>query len=121
MKSIYFLFLLFLTVTSVNVYAAAGSILSVVCKGNDVGAEVLLNGKFKGECPLDIKVPIGTVKLKVHKKVDAFSDRIFEQEIYVGYAVVKRVEVLLGAPKLNAEGKRAKLERLKTARLRKRK
>jgi hypothetical protein len=60
-------------------------------------------------------VPIGTLKLKVQKKVDASSDRIFEQEIRVGDGVVKRVEVLLSAPKLNAEGKRVKPERTKAA------
>ena len=114
MKSIYFLFLSVLAASSANVYAA-GSVLSVICKGDDVGAEVSVNGKFKGECPLDIKVPSGTLKLKVHKKVDALNDRIFEQEIRVGDDVVKKVEVLLGAPKLNAEGKRAKPEKLKTA------
>ncbi|MEO6421630.1 MAG: formylglycine-generating enzyme family protein [Candidatus Nitrotoga sp.] len=114
MKSIYFLFLLFFAASSKNLYAA-DSIVSVICTGDDVGAEVFVNGKFKGECPLDIKVPMGKLKLKVQKKVDAFSDRIFEQEIRVDYAVEKRVNVLLGAPKLNAEGKRVKPEQLKNA------
>lgn len=116
MKSIYYLFLSVLAASSANVYAA-GSVLSVVCKGDDVGAEVLVNGKFKGECPLDVKVPVGKLKLKVHKKVDASSDRIFEQEIRVGDGIVKRVEVLLSAPKLNAEGKRVKSEQLKTVKI----
>lgn len=114
MKLIYFLSLLVLAASSSNVYAA-GSVLRVVCSGGDVGADVLVNGKFKGECPLDIHVPMGTLKLKVFKKVDAFSDRIFEQEIQVNYASVKRVDVLLSAPKLNAEGMRAKPEQLKIA------
>jgi hypothetical protein len=35
MKSIYFLFLLVLAASSANVYAA-GSVLRVVCKGDDV-------------------------------------------------------------------------------------
>ncbi|MEQ1583168.1 MAG: PEGA domain-containing protein, partial [Candidatus Nitrotoga sp.] len=65
MKSVYVLFLLMMPLTvSINAYAA-GSVLSVNCKGDDEGAEVLVNGKFKGECPLDIKVPVGKLKLKV--------------------------------------------------------
>ncbi|CAH1386431.1 formylglycine-generating enzyme family protein [Candidatus Nitrotoga sp. M5] len=114
MKLIYFLSLLVLAASSSNVYADS-SILRVVCTGDDVGAEVSVNGKFKGECPLDVKVPMGTLKLKVQKKVDAFNDRIFEQEIGVDYAVVKRVVVLLGAPQLNAEGQRVQSEQLKIA------
>jgi formylglycine-generating enzyme required for sulfatase activity len=108
MKSIYILFLLIMSLaTSINVYAA-GSVLSVNCQGEDVGAEVLVNGKFKGECPLDVKVPVGKLKLKVQKKVDVFSDRIFEQEIRMGDDVVKKVDVILGAAQLNAKGKRKK-------------
>ena len=62
MKSIYILFLLMMSLaTSINVYAAR-SVLSVNCQGEDVGAEVLVNGKFKGECPLDVKVPAGRLK-----------------------------------------------------------
>jgi hypothetical protein len=85
---------------------AAGSILSVNCQGDAVGADVSVNGKFKGECPLDIKVPVGKLKLKVQKKVDDFSDRIFEQEIRIGDDVVKKVDVILGVAQLNAKGKR---------------
>lgn len=99
MKSIYFLGVLVLAVSSANVYAASSK-LSVICKGSDIGAEVSVNGKFKGECPLDIKVPMGPLKLKVQK-----NDRIFEQEIRVGNDITKRIEVTLSAPKPDAEGK----------------
>ena len=47
------------------------SLLRVTCEGDDVGAEVTLNGKFKGECPVDIQAGSGTVKLRVVKKVGA--------------------------------------------------
>jgi hypothetical protein len=33
---------------------AAGS-LRIACEGADVGAEVYVNGKFRGECPIDIQ------------------------------------------------------------------
>ena len=32
---------------------AQNSMLRVVCEGEDVGAEVSVNGKFKGECPVE--------------------------------------------------------------------
>lgn len=106
MKSIYFSLLLGATVASANAYAAS-STLSVMCKGSDVGAEIFVNDKFKGECPLDIKVPTGTLKLKVQKKNSGGSDRIFEQEIQVNYNVVKTVDVLL-VDKAAPEGKQSK-------------
>ena len=108
MKSVYVLFLLIMSLAATVNACAAGSVLSVNCQGEDVGAEVFVNGKFKGECPLDIKVPVGKLKLKVQKKVDAFSDRIFEQEIRMGDDVVKKIDVILGAAQLNAKGKRQK-------------
>lgn len=71
------------------------SLLRVTCEGNDVGAEVTLNGKFKGECPVDIQAGSGTVKLRVVKKVDATHERVFEQEFRLGTDVVKRIDVVL--------------------------
>ena len=44
---------------------AAGSLLRISCDGNDIGAEVYINDKFKGECPVDIQVPEGIQKLRV--------------------------------------------------------
>jgi formylglycine-generating enzyme required for sulfatase activity len=105
MKSVYISTLLVVTLAAFADVYAADSTLSVTCKGDDVGADVLVNGKFKGECPVDVLVPEGTLKLKVQKKVDASSARIFEQEIRMGDNVIKTVEVSLGAPQKNAEGK----------------
>jgi formylglycine-generating enzyme required for sulfatase activity len=76
--------------------AADNSMLRVVCDGDAAGAEVSINGKFKGECPIDIQVPAGNVKLTVRKKVDANHERLFEQEIRIGDGVVKKIEVQLG-------------------------
>lgn len=100
MKSIYYLSIFILGVLTTNVYAASSK-LSVVCKGDDAGAEVSVNGKFKGECPLVIKVPMGSLKLKVQK-----NERIFEQVIHVGNNTTKVVEVTLSAPTQSAEDKR---------------
>ena len=76
--------------------------LNVVCEGDDVGAEVSVNGKFKGECPLDIKVGAGTAKLRLVKKIQGRRDQVFEQEVRIGDGVVKRIDVVL-APRLDIE------------------
>ena len=84
MKSVYISTLLVMALAvSADVYAA-DSTLSVTCNGDNAGADVLVNGKFKGECPVDVLVPEGKLTLKVQKKVDASSARIFEQEIRMG-------------------------------------
>lgn len=87
---------------------AAGSMLRVTCEGDDVGAEISINGKFKGECPADIQVSEGTLKVLVRKKVDDQHDRVFEQELRIGDGVVKKIEAQLGAIQLNAAEKARK-------------
>ncbi|OGS75521.1 MAG: hypothetical protein A2Z94_00920 [Gallionellales bacterium GWA2_55_18] len=81
---------------------AATSGLRVTCEGDDVGAEVTVNGKFKGECPLDMQVPEGVLRLRVEKKYPMY-DRVFEQEIRMGDGVMKKVEAVLSRT-LNAAG-----------------
>jgi len=102
MKPIYFSPLLSLLLLAPFGANSAGSGLRVTCEGDDVGAEVLVNGKFRGECPLDMQVPEGTLKLLVRKKVDAQRERVFEQEIRMGADSSKRVEAHLGEAILNA-------------------
>jgi hypothetical protein len=78
-----------------SVAHAQVSLLRVSCEGDDVGAEVTLNGKFKGECPVDIQAGSGTVKLRVVKKVDATHERVFEREYRMGDGGMQRAEVVL--------------------------
>ncbi|MEO6421629.1 MAG: SUMF1/EgtB/PvdO family nonheme iron enzyme [Candidatus Nitrotoga sp.] len=123
MKSVYILSLVILSIAAsasayaarpmlpVNAYAT-GSTLAINCIGEDVGAEVLVNGEFKGECPLDVKVSAGKLQLRVQKQVDPFNDRIFEQEIRLGDDVIKKIDVTLGAAQLNLKGKQQKSKEL---------
>jgi formylglycine-generating enzyme required for sulfatase activity len=83
--------------------AADNSMLRVTCDGDAAGAEVSINGKFKGECPIDIQVPAGNVKLTVRKKIDAERERVFEQEMQIGDGVVKKIEVALGGARMSTE------------------
>ena len=90
---------------------AATSLLRIACDGDDVGAEVQINGKFKGECPLDIKIAEGTYKLRVLKTVDDTHERVFEQDLRMGDGVVKKVEAIL-VTRFNAVGQKREDERL---------
>lgn len=112
MKPIHFLPILFLLLllapSSGN---AAGSMLRISCDGDDVGAEVLVNGKFRGECPIDLQVPEGSLKLLVRKKVGGGRERMFEQDIRMGEGSVKKVEAHLGAAMMSAGEKARKTEK----------
>ena len=98
--------------------AAQSSMLRISCESNDIGAEVSVNGKFKGECPLDIQVGAGNLTLRLVKKVDDLRERVFEQEIRMGEGTVKRVDARLGPQQLTAAGQRIEAQQKDAARLR---
>lgn len=75
--------------------AVQASTLRVSCDGQAVGAEVSIDGKFKGECPIDLQLKAGQFKLKAAKTINGKAVT-FTQSIRLGDDVVKRVEVLLG-------------------------
>ena len=88
------------------------AVLRVACDGPSANEEVTVNGVFKGDCPLDIPVPAGTIKLRVLKKAGAGRESVFEQEFRMAADTAKRVDVELGAPQLTAEGQKLEDERL---------
>lgn len=73
---------------------AGDSLLRISCEGADTGAEININGKFRGECPLDIKVKPGVQKVRVHKPVNRLRERVFEIDVRMGEDTVKKIEVL---------------------------
>jgi hypothetical protein len=75
---------------------AAASTLRIACDDGAAGAEVTVNGKFKGECPIDVQVPAGTANVKVTKTVNG-KPTVFEQAVRIGDGVVKRLEVSFDA------------------------
>lgn len=91
----------------------AGSMLRVTCDGDNKGANVTLNGKFKGQCPLDISVPEGMLKLLVEKWFDEAYVGIFEQEIRIGDGVIQRIDVDL-VKKLTKKGRQLAQEKYKS-------
>jgi hypothetical protein len=92
--------------------SAGTAVLRVACDGAAANAEVTVNGVFKGDCPLDIPVPVGTIKLRVLKKVGSGRESVFEQEFRMTADTAKRVDVELGPPQLTAEGQRLENDRL---------
>jgi TPR repeat protein len=93
--------------------ASASSTLQIACGNDAVGAEILVNGKFKGDCPLDVKVQAGNVKLKVVQKLDAGAERVFEQTFRLGDDVIKRVDVVLSGPQPNAKDRKLEGEKVR--------
>ena len=78
---------------------AQGSTLQIGCAGKDVGAEVSIDGQFKGECPLEAKVRPGNIKLRLVKNHDGGGVESFEQDIRIGDGVVKKIDAVLSAPR----------------------
>lgn len=92
--------------------ASAGSVLRVACDGDNVGADVSINGSFKGDCPVDIQLSAGTYQLSAVKKAGAERIRDFATEVRIGEGVAKKVSVELSEPHLTAEGQRLEAARL---------
>lgn len=90
---------------------AASAVVRVACEGPATGAAVTVNGVFKGECPVDVPVVAGVVRLRVVQPVGATRERVFEQELRMAAQTAKRVDVVLGEPQLNAAGMREEAEK----------
>lgn len=95
-----------------GVVFAGDSLLRIHCDDADAGAEIDINGKFRGECPLDIKVKPGPLKLRVHKPVDRSRERVFELELRMGEDSVKKIDALL-EERYTATGQRQEEQRLR--------
>lgn len=81
------------------------------CEGVNVGAAVSINGQFRGECPFDVSVPEGSLKIRATKPVGGEHERVFEQDVRIGPDSVKNIDVELGPQRLTAEGQRLRDER----------
>jgi hypothetical protein len=71
------------------------STLRIACDPGASGGEVSINGKFKGECPLDVQVAAGILQIKVKKLIGGKTET-FEQSVRLGDDVVKRIDVSFG-------------------------
>ena len=111
-KSACFLINLFVLAlaASANTHAA-DSMLRVTCVKEYEGAEVFINDKLMGKCPLNLKVPAGGLKLRVQKNMDSSTIHVVEQEIRVGKNVDTNVKVPLGIAQITTNGKKSQSRR----------
>jgi hypothetical protein len=91
MKQIFIAFLMF----GLGISTAAASTLRVTCEDQAAGAEVTINDKYKGECPIDIQLNEGKHSLKAVKKING-KNAVFQEQVKIGDGVTKRIEVIFG-------------------------
>ena len=96
---------------------AANAMLRVACDGPAINAEVTINGEFKGQCPVDVSVTAGTVRIVVTKKLDTERELYFEQDVRMAASTVKRIDVEFGAPRLNVVAQRLVTQRAEEAKI----
>jgi TPR repeat protein len=78
--------------------------LRIACEDSNKGAEVIVDGKVKGKCPLDLQVSEGMVKLRVRQVVDDLEEHVYEEEMQIGDGVRKTIDVELGPSQISAKG-----------------
>lgn len=91
---------------------ADDAFLRLRCEGEAAGGEVRINGVKKGECPIDLVVPEGEVKISVRKTLDQYRFKSFEKEVFLSAGAMKREAVVLGPLQFTPEGQRLENERL---------
>lgn len=90
--------------------------LRLRCEGESEGADVRINGKLKGQCPIDIAVPEGEVNLQVSKDLGRGQYRLYQKNLFLSAGAMKRETVVLGTEILfTAEGRKQEAARLAVA------
>ena len=97
--------------TPVQAQPTGKAALRFRCEGANLGAAVSINGQFKGECPFDVSVFEGSLKIRATKPAGPEHERVFEQNVRVAADSVKVIEVELGPQRFTAEGQRLRDER----------
>jgi hypothetical protein len=83
----------------------AQSIIRVKCVDKNVGAEIYLNEKSVGKCPLDAPTESGIVTLRAHRMVDTKHEQIFLKEMFIEDGIPQRVEVILSETQMTPKAK----------------
>jgi hypothetical protein len=91
MNSLRFSCLLALVIP-VHVFAA-DSYIRLTCDEADKGSEVILDGDFKGKCPLDLTTKPGSHRLEVVTKKDGQYSLVYAVDVPLGAGVAQRIEL----------------------------
>jgi hypothetical protein len=75
-------------------------LIRVACDGDNARAEIFVNDKSKGDCPVDIQAQEGVQVLRAVKPVDQKTERVFEETFRLAAGTAKRIEVQLSKPVL---------------------
>lgn len=91
---------------------AADAYLRLRCEGTSEGSDVRINGQLKGQCPLDLAVPEGKIRLSVRKDLGKGQYQIYEKELFLSAGAMKRETVTLGDVLFTPEGRKLEDERI---------
>lgn len=91
---------------------AADAYLRLRCDGASEGSEVRINGQMKGQCPIDLAVPEGKIRLSVRKDLGRGQYQLYEKELFLSAGAMKRETVTLGNILFTPEGRKLEDERI---------
>lgn len=95
---------------------AADAYLRLRCEGVSEGAEVRINGQLKGQCPIDLAVPEGKIRLSVRKDLGRGQYQLYEKDLFLAGNAMKRESVVMDGPILfTPQGRKLEDERLAAA------
>ncbi len=86
-------FLCALTLLSPLSAFAADAFIRLSCEEEDKGSDVLLDGEYKGKCPIDLSTKPGNHRLEVATKKDGKYQLVYDIEVPLGSGVAQRIEM----------------------------
>ena len=95
-----FLVVVLLVVPATSRAQGNTGLIRVACDGDNARAEIFVNDKSKGDCPVDIQAQEGVQVLRAVKPVDQKTERVFEETFRLAAGTAKRIEVQLSKPVL---------------------
>src|SRR5450830_1251383 len=78
--------------TSANALAA-DSYIRLICEEDEKGSDVILDGEYKGKCPVDITTKPGAHRLEVATKKDGKYKFVYSTDVPLGAGVAQRIEL----------------------------
>lgn len=77
---------------STNAFAS-DSYIRLTCEESEKGSDVLLDGEYKGKCPVDIATKPGSHRLEVATKKDGKYRLVYSADVPLGAGVAQRIEL----------------------------